>query len=195
MGIPNPLYLVGLKRAPKILYVGHPTLRLRALEASAHDLTSPKFRGAVEDIKRVFASPLHPVVGLAAPQVGYSIRLLAYQILDSKHSREKNVPSPVPLTFLVNPVIKSLESESKWTSDIESCESVPNYHCVVKRPSKLAVTAWDLEGKDISFEVQGYLARIIHHEVDHLNGLTMLDRCERGSLCHDSYIGKFSLKR
>jgi peptide deformylase len=149
------------------------------------------YRKVVQDIKSVFESPFHSVVGLAAPQVGHPLRVIGYQIHDKSLMKEKKVKEPVPLTFLVNPVLQVLERETKWAADTEACESVPHYHVVVKRPSRVHVKAWDLNGKDVSFEAEGYLARVLHHECDHLDGMTMIDRMERQTLCNDKYLGEF----
>jgi peptide deformylase len=138
----------------------------------------------------VFDSPFHPIVGLAAPQVGHSLRIIAYKLTDRTFLKEKGIPSQIPLTFLVNPSIK-VTDDSKWVSEYESCESLPNYNTLVKRQSKVIVTGLDSEGKDVKFRAAGFLARLIQHEVDHLDGITLVDRMEPKSLRHDNYVGRF----
>lgn len=105
-----------------------------------------------------------PGVGLAAPQVGVSKRLI---IVDPTANKE-----PGNLTTLINPVI--IEQEGKET-DSEMCLSVPEMSIDVPRAKRIVVKGVDLNGKEVVIEAEGFLARIYQHEIDHLNGTVILD--------------------
>ena len=105
-------------------------------------------------------------IGLAAPQVGVSHRLLVYRVEPDS-----------PVQALVNPSIE-------WSSrdeDIleEGCLSLPNVHVDVERPVHIRVTAQDGHGDQITIEASGLEARVIQHEIDHLDGVLILDRTSR----------------
>ncbi len=104
-------------------------------------------------------------VGLAAPQVGTSERLLVLAVPVKKHKR-------VDMT-LVNPEIVRAEG---WEIGEEGCLSVPGVYDDVKRASSISVRALDEAGRPVEFEADGYLARAIQHELDHLNGVLFVDR-------------------
>jgi len=105
-----------------------------------------------------------PGVGLAAPQVGVSKRLI---LVDPTANKETG-----NLTTLINPVI--IEQEGKET-DSEMCLSVPEMSIDVPRAKRIVVKGVDLSGKEIVIEAEGFLARIYQHEIDHLNGTVILD--------------------
>jgi peptide deformylase len=128
---------------------------------------------------------LHPVVGLAAPQVGYPLRIIGYQILDKQLIEENNLKEPIQPTFLINPEMKILDGNSeKWKPEYEFCISVPTYSGLVKRAGHVQIKGYDLEGKVIEQEFKGFLARVIQHEIDHLDGMTFVDRMEPKSFRH-----------
>ncbi|KAI8848230.1 peptide deformylase [Chytridium lagenaria] len=172
------LYMLRLKRAKEVVPLGHPILRLKANPIKESDFKTSKITNAINDMRSVFRSPYHPVVGLAAPQVGHPLRIIAYQIPNPKSVNDGSIKEAIPLTFILNPTI-------------ESCESLPNYNAVVKRATRIQVKGLDEMGKEVEVMASGFLARLIQHEVDHLEGVTMVDRMEKQSLRHDKYVGKF----
>ena len=105
-----------------------------------------------------------PGVGLAAPQVGYSKRLILVDPTAGKDSGS--------LLVLINPVI--VEREGSET-DSEMCLSVPDMSVDVPRSARILVRAVGLNGKEVEFEAEGYLARIFQHEIDHLDGKVIFD--------------------
>jgi peptide deformylase len=108
-----------------------------------------------------------PGLGLAAVQVGGPLRLFVY---DMNIQEKKGNPA---LTVLVNPVISHTEGE---TREEEGCLSLPEYREILTRASRVAVKALDRKGQEIEVIGEGLLARLIQHEMDHLDGILMIDR-------------------
>jgi peptide deformylase len=106
-------------------------------------------------------------VGLAAPQVGYSVRVVAINL-------EKN---GVPAFVLYNPKIVS-KSFKKIPLE-EGCLSVPGVFGMVKRPQKITVEALNEQGKKVKFSDEGWIARVIQHEMDHINGRLIIDHISK----------------
>ncbi|PIE98333.1 MAG: peptide deformylase [Treponema sp.] len=101
-------------------------------------------------------------VGLAAPQVGINIRLFVIRIDDG-----------VDRVF-VNPQI--IETSQEQCVIEEGCLSIPKFYAKVQRPSAITVQFFDLNGKPHTIQASGFLARVIQHENDHLNGVLFIDR-------------------
>lgn len=106
-----------------------------------------------------------PGIGLAAPQVGESKRLA---VIDISSGEDKS-----PLLVLVNPVIMSREGEVEFE---EGCLSLPEYTTTVKRAEKVIVKALDRDGKEIEIEGVDLLAIALQHEIDHFDGILLIDR-------------------
>ena len=102
-------------------------------------------------------------IGLAATQVGVLHRLLVYR-----------VEPDAPVNALVNPVIEFSSDDEEWAE--EGCLSLPAVHVEVERPVFVRVRAQDEHGDDVVVEASGLEARVILHEVDHLDGVLILDR-------------------
>jgi peptide deformylase len=107
-------------------------------------------------------------VGLAATQIGVLHRVLVYRAYVED-----------PLTVLVNPEL-TWSSEERELGE-EGCLSLPTVHVEVERHAQVRVSAQDETGKAIEVEAEGLEARIIQHEIDHLNGVLILDRISRGA--------------
>lgn len=105
-----------------------------------------------------------PGVGLAAPQVGRSLRLIVFDLGDEAGARA-----------LANPVLKN-----EWGEQIgeEGCLSVPGLYYPVRRAQKVWAEGYDLDGRETTIEGEELLARVLQHEVDHLNGILFIDRLE-----------------
>ena len=111
-----------------------------------------------------------PGIGLAAPQVGVSLRLF---VIDTDWSDEELGRNPL---VVLNPEISEREGRISWE---EGCLSVPDYNAVVERDAKLTLRGLDLEGKPIEERAEGLRAVCIQHEVDHLDGILFIDRISR----------------
>lgn len=145
-----------------LIFYGHETLRKIAEEVSNID----------GDLVRLIDSMFNVMyrekgVGLAAPQVDVSKRII---VVDPD---ERGQGGPLEL---INPVIR--ESSKNEEPYDEGCLSVPGIMAEVIRPESVLVTGRNRDGKDVELEASGFLARIIQHEVDHLNGILFIDRIE-----------------
>ncbi|MDH4231308.1 MAG: peptide deformylase [Nitrospirota bacterium] len=135
-------------------------LKQKALPVAAFD---QELQVLIDDmIETMYAAP---GVGLAAPQVGESKRLA---VIDISTKDEK-----VPLLVLINPVI--VESEGSIEFE-EGCLSIPEYTANVKRAEKVLVRAQNREGESIEIEGADLLAIALQHEIDHLEGILLIDR-------------------
>lgn len=105
-----------------------------------------------------------PGVGLAAPQVGSSARLA---VVDTTVGEEEGA-----LHVLVNPELVAREGEQV---DVEACLSIPDLSEKVKRPQRVRVAALDLDGAPLELDAEGFLARALCHEIDHLDGILFVD--------------------
>ncbi|MFN3479590.1 MAG: peptide deformylase [Thermodesulfovibrionales bacterium] len=110
-----------------------------------------------------------PGIGLAAPQVGVSKRIIVIDV--SVKEGEKT-----PLIVLINPEIVSTEGE---IDSEEGCLSLPGYITTVKRAERVVVKGLNRDGKEIKIEGEGLLSRALQHEIDHLNGILLIDRISR----------------
>jgi peptide deformylase len=140
---------------------GDPVLRAEALPVERFD---DELRAEVERMGQLMHDALG--VGLAATQLGVLHRLLVYRVqLES------------PVVALVNPVLEWRGAELESVE--EGCLSLPGVHVDVERPVHVRVRALDTAGEPIVVEASGLEARVIQHEVDHLDGVLILDRTTR----------------
>lgn len=108
-------------------------------------------------------------VGLAAPQVGILKRLI---VMDPDHEDQ-----PEQATIMINPEI--IEKSEETVTCNEGCLSVPEYQSEVIRPEKVTVTWLDLKGERHTENLDNFKARVVQHEIDHLNGILFIDRISR----------------
>jgi peptide deformylase len=111
--------------------------------------------------------------GIAAPQIGHGIRLFVLRFYVEGPNGEQQVTPPF---FYINPRI--LEVSKETLIDSEGCLSIPKLHGEVERPQKIIVEATGLDGKLFTQEIEGYNARIVLHENDHINGVLFIDRMD-----------------
>jgi peptide deformylase len=142
----------------KIAKMGHPILLQKAKEVE--DPTSPKIRTLVNDMLDTLNDLGGSGVGLAAPQVHISLQVVIF---------ETSIEKDTSLMTLINPKIKVLTKET--SIDWEGCLSVPGLRGQVVRPNKIKYSGLDLKGNKIETIAEGFDARIIQHECDHLLGI------------------------
>ncbi|MGD0456046.1 MAG: peptide deformylase [Solirubrobacteraceae bacterium] len=140
---------------------GDPVLRARALPVERFD---DELRAEVERMGELMRDALG--VGLAATQIGILHRVLVFQA----HEED-------PLRALVNPELEWVSEERELGE--EGCLSLPGVHVEVERPARVRVRGKDHTGSDLELEAEGLEARVIQHEIDHLDGVLILDHISR----------------
>ena len=160
----------------RVLNMGHPLLRQVARPLAAEELGTPEIARLIDDM----VDTLHDYggIGLAAPQIGESIRLAIIEIAGGP-TRYGEL-APMPLTVFVNPRIEVLNAQSAgcW----EGCLSVPGLRGFVERPQHVRVEHLDTQGAAHELVLQGFTATVFQHEFDHLDGKLFVDRMNDMSL-------------
>jgi len=141
--------------------LGDPVLRASALPVDRFD---EALRAEIERMGELMGDALG--IGLAATQIGVLHRVLVYR-----------ADPEDPVTALVNPVLEWSSEETETAS--EGCLSIPFVHVDVERSAEVLVRARDAQGKELQMQASGLTARVIQHEMDHLDGVLMIDRISR----------------
>ena len=146
----------------KVLRMGEP--RLRQVAEPVRAFGTPELRALVADMKET--TDAENGAGLAATQIGVPLRVVVFGY--EENPRYPDAP-PVPETVLVNPVIEPLTSETEagW----EGCLSVPGLRGLVPRYTRIRYSGFDPDGRPIEREAEGFHARVVQHECDHLDGI------------------------
>lgn len=145
----------------KIARMGHPVLRRAA--APVEDPAIPEIRSLAEDMLDTLADA--GGVGLAAPQVHVGLRV----VIVSVPAARSDTGSAIPPTVLINPEIEALSEE--MAQAFEGCLSIPEMIGAVPRHTRIRYRAQGLGGEIIEGEAQGFFARVLQHECDHLDGI------------------------
>lgn len=152
----------------EIIQPDNPTLRKKAVKVTSFDA---KFQQLVEDMIETMLDA--PGVGLAAPQVAVSQRLIVVRLPDDEESRQE-YGDLAGVTFVVaNP--KIIKASKKMVDGVEACLSIPGYYGEVSRHEEIIVTGQDRHGKDLRVKAKDWLARVFQHEIDHLDGILYID--------------------
>ncbi|MFT5681629.1 MAG: peptide deformylase [Myxococcota bacterium] len=154
-----------------ILEAPHPTLSLKARPVTDDEFT-PALRQLLADMAETMYAA--PGVGLAAPQVGDSRRII---VADPGNEEDDDGNKHLDLLFMVNPVIA--ERSRDLITYEESCLSVPDYYLDVKRSRRIRVTWQDGHGAPQERWFEEFPAIVIQHELDHLQGVTLLEHSSR----------------
>jgi peptide deformylase len=152
----------------KVARIGHPVLRAPAQPLPKEAFRDKLLQKLIDDMQQTMYE--YEGVGLAAPQVHEGIRLAVIEVPGSDDRSQ----AEVPLFVLANPVVTPLGDELERA--FEGCLSVPDLRGVVPRFKRVKLEALDRRGKPFSLEADGFLARVIQHECDHLDGRVYLDR-------------------
>jgi peptide deformylase len=145
-----------------VLRMGHPVLRERA--KPVEQFGTPELRALLQDMQDTMAHKNG--AGLAAPQIGVSQRIVIFGV---DHNPRDPDAEEVPFTVLVNPKITMLTRDVE--EDWEGCLSVPGMRGIVPRYTKLRYSGFDIEGNPIERVADGFHARVVQHECDHLDGI------------------------
>lgn len=144
-----------------------PILRIKAKPVKTFD---KDFQTLVDDMLETMREA--PGVGLAAPQIGISTQLIVVEFADET---DENVPSKVYV--VANPKITKTSEEIDEA--MEACLSVPGLAGEVERSISIEVKGQNRHGKPTKLKLEGWLARIFQHEIDHLNGVLYIDRATK----------------
>jgi peptide deformylase len=167
----------------KIVQVGEPVLRQLARPLLQEEIALPETQQLIVWMHETMRDA--PGVGLAAPQVGLPLQLAVIEdrpeyskdiAADRLAERERDT---VPFQVLINPRI--VEQSEQQVEFFEGCLSLGGFSALVKRSRQVAVEYWDERGQPRRVEAQGWYARILQHEIDHLYGRLYIDRMESRS--------------
>ena len=154
----------------KVAKLGAKELRVRSREVDVKTVSRGDYEPFLADLEHTMRE--YEGTGIAAPQVFTPLRILLYEV--NPETRKRNEKS-VPLTALFNATYEPVGPETE--EDSEGCLTVPFlWGGVVPRYEMIHVRALDRAGKKLAFEASGYHARVLQHEIDHLDGLVYLDR-------------------
>ncbi len=153
----------------KVSLLGNPVLRLKAKPVELAKTEPARLQGFVDDLTETMRE--YDGVGIAAPQVHVSTQMAVIEC--DENVRYPDSPK-IPLTVLINPTIRpaSRVQEEDW----EGCLSVEGFRGKVPRWRAVDVETYNLRGERVRFRAEGFFARVVQHEVDHLNGKVFLDR-------------------
>lgn len=155
-------YLYAREHTPRIVKVPDGVLRKQAVEVSK---VSKKTQDLIDDLLRIMKNANG--VGLAAPQLGILQRVVVVAPMDMKP------------TALVNPKIVKAEGEQ---IGVEGCLSIPGLYGDVTRFQYVEVEAEDRKGRHLTYELEGMYARVVQHEIDHLDGVLFTDKVDLATL-------------
>jgi peptide deformylase len=145
----------------KIIKNPNPILRKKSSLVRDDEINQEDFKSLIKDMKRTMIEK--DGVGLAAPQIGKNKRIIVVNTKDG-------------VIAMINPRIKNKSFLKEW--DEEGCLSVPGIYGKVKRSKKLKCEYTAMDKKRIIISAQGFFARIIQHEIDHLNGILFIDKAK-----------------
>ena len=153
----------------KVARLGHPVIRTPAQAIPKETITSAETQRFIDDMIDTMRE--YDGVGLAAPQVHVSTQIA---VIEVNENRRYPGAGAIPLTVLINP--KILHASKKQAEDWEGCLSVHEFRGRVPRADSLELEAYNRKGEKLRFSAQGFFARVIQHECDHLAGKVFLDR-------------------
>jgi peptide deformylase len=168
----------------KIVQAGDPILRKQSRPLTQEEITTPSIQYLIELMRDAMREA--PGVGLAAPQIGESIQLA---VIEDRAEYIKDVSadelaerqrSSIPFHVIINPKLSFLDSQS--AEFFEGCLSVAGFQAVVGRALNVRVECMNERGEQVTIDAQGWYARILQHEIDHLNGTLYIDRMKTRTL-------------
>jgi peptide deformylase len=152
----------------KIITLPDPVLRRKARLVTRFDV---ELQTLIDDMIETMREA--PGVGLAAPQVGVSERVIVVEYTED----EDNEQAPKKLFVIVNPELKTASEETEVA--VEGCLSVPGWQGEVERTLAVTVKGQSRRGQPMKVKAKGWLARIFQHEIDHINGVVFTDRATK----------------
>lgn len=177
----------------EIVQAGNPVLRKQGRQLTKEEIKSPQIQQLIELMRTTMHEA--PGVGLAAPQVGLSIQLAVIEDQPeylSHHSADELAElqrSAVPFHVIINPKLTVVKNES--AQFFEGCLSVEGYQAIVDRALNVRVECLNERGEEITINAHGWYARILQHEIDHLNGTLYIDRMKTRTLTTSENMLRF----
>jgi peptide deformylase len=162
----------------KIVQAGDPVLRKPSRALTKEEILSPATQVLIDLMRDTMRAA--PGVGLAAPQIGKSIQLAVIEdpagtISDlSTNELAQRQRVPIPFHVIINPTLTVVGKSS--ATFFEGCLSVQGYQAIVDRALSVRVECLNERGEKITINASGWYARILQHEIDHLNGILYVDR-------------------
>ena len=181
----------------EIVQAGDPVLRKQGRSLTKEEIASPSIQELIEMMRETMREA--PGVGLAAPQIGLSIQLAVIEDQPeylAHHSAEELAElqrSAVPFHVVINPKLSFIDDSS--AEFFEGCLSVEGYQAVVSRAVNVRVECLNERGEEITINAHGWHARILQHEIDHLNGTLYVDRMKTRTLTTSENMFRFWSKR
>jgi peptide deformylase len=151
----------------RLLRLGNEQLQITASPVTEFD--TPELQLLIENLTDTMIS--NGGVGIAAPQIGVPLQVIVFGFETSSRYPQAN---PVPFTILINPSYQAIGDE--MYDDWEGCLSVKGLRGLVHRHHHIQYDGYDLYGKKITREAHGFHARLVQHEIDHLNGMLFIER-------------------
>lgn len=151
-----------------IVRLGHPALRAPAEPVKTEAIAGPEIQTLVDDLFETMRDA--GGVGLAAVQVGVPLQVFVYVAVDPDRRPDGDGEAKT----LINPMVEPVGGEMEY--DWEGCLSIPDLRGLVPRHPAVRVWGLDRHGRPVAYRAEGYEARIVQHEFDHLNGVVFLDR-------------------
>jgi peptide deformylase len=167
----------------KIVQAGEPVLRVRGRDLSPAEITGPEIQQLIEVMRETMRDA--PGVGLAAPQIGLPLRLAVIEDPGEMPERERK---PVPFHVIVNP---RLTLGDEVVEHFEGCLSVEGFQALVPRARSVQVEALDHRGKAVKIAASGWYARILQHEIDHLEGTLYIDRMKTRTFTSNRNLARY----
>jgi peptide deformylase len=176
-----------------IVQTGDPVLRKQSRPLTKEEISSPSIQQLI-DLMRVTMHEA-PGVGLAAPQIGVPMQLaviedraeyLAHLSADELAEHQR---AAIPFHVIVNPKLTFLDDSS--AEFFEGCLSVAGYQAIVDRALNVRVECLNERGEEVTITAQGWYARILQHEIDHLNGTLYIDRMKTRTLTNSENMLRF----
>lgn len=155
----------------EVIKMGNPLLRETSEIVDVKKIASKDFQQFIDDL--IDTMQAKNGAGIAAPQVGALIRLFAMEMKDNPRYPEKET---FPLSIVINPEIEFLSEEK--TASWEGCLSIPGIRGMLKRYKHIKINGLDRNGHRFETELNGFAAIVAQHELDHLNGILLIDRMD-----------------
>ena len=168
----------------RIVQAGDPILRRQSRPLTREEISSPSLQQLIELMRDAMRDA--PGVGLAAPQIGESLQLA---VIEDREEYISDLPADqlaerqraaIPFHVIINPKLSFLDDST--AEFFEGCLSVAGFQAVVDRALNVRVECLNERGEEVTINAHGWYARILQHEIDHLNGTLYVDRMKTRTL-------------